>query len=246
MNRIRVSFAAVVLGLVAVLAAGCGGSSEEAENPANTPYTPDIDPADFAASTTVDNPFFPLAPGTTFLYEGEEDGESVRVEDFVTHDTRQVLGVTCVVVRNREWVDGELAEETFDWYAQDNDGNVWYFGEASEEYDGGEVSTAGSWEAGVDGAKPGVIMLASPLAGMWYRQEFYEGEAEDVGEVLHMRGSATVPHGSFSGLLVTREWTPLEPGVVEHKYYAPGIGLVLEEAVKGGTARIELVDVTTE
>jgi len=210
------------------------------------PYRKEIDPADFV--DRVDNRYFPLTPGTTFVYEGEtEDGEAVRVEDYVTHETKQVLGVTCVVVRNRVIENGDLVEETFDWYAQDKDGNVWYFGEDAKEYEAGVVvSTEGSWEAGVDGAMPGIIMEANPQAGDLYRQEYYEGEAEDMAEVLSLTESASVTYGSFDNLLMTREWTPLELGVVEHKYYAPGVGLILEVMVEGGSERVELMEITTE
>ena len=143
-----------------------------------------------------------------------------------------------------ELVDGELAEETFDWYAQDNDGNVWYFGEDSKEYEEGEVvSTEGSWEAGVDGAKPGIIMKANPQIGDSYRQEHYPGEAEDLGEVIRLNESASVPRGSYDGVLVIQEWSPLEPDVIEHVYYAPGIGVILEEVVEGGARRVELAKI---
>ncbi len=209
------------------------------------PYRKEIDPDDFVNG--VDNQYFPLTPGTTFVYEGEEDGEDLRVEDYVTRETKQILGVTCLVVRNREWEDEELVEETFDWYAQDKEGNVWYFGEDAKEYDEGVVvSTEGSWEAGVDGATPGIIMEANPQVGDFYRQEYYKGEAEDMAEVLSLTESASVTYGSFDNLLMTREWTPLEPGVVEHDYYAPGAGLVLEVVVEGGSEWIELVEITTE
>jgi len=210
------------------------------------PYRKEIDPANFV--DRVDNRYFPLTPGTTFVYEGEtEDGEAVRVEDYVTHETKQVLGVTCVVVRNRVMENGDLVEETFDWYAQDKDGNVWYFGEDAKEYEAGVVvSTKGSWEAGVDGAMPGIIMEANPQVGDFYRQEYYKGEAEDMAEVLSLTESASVIYGSFDNLLMTREWTPLEPGIVEHKYYAPGVGLILEVMVEGGSERVELVEITTK
>lgn len=209
------------------------------------PYRKEIDPADFV--DRVDNRYFPLTPGTTFVYEGETEDGTVRIEDYVTHETKQILGVTCVVVRNRVIENGDLVEETFDWYAQDKDGNVWYFGEDAKEYEAGVVvSTEGSWEAGVDGAMPGIIMEANPQVGDFYRQEYYKGEAEDMAEVLSLTESASVIYGSFDNLLMTREWTPLEPGVVEHDYYAPGVGLILEVMVEGGSERVELVEITTE
>jgi len=209
------------------------------------PYRKEIDPADFVER--VNNRYFPLTPGTTFVYEGETEDGTVRIEDYVTHETKQILGVTCVVVRNRVIENGDLVEETFDWYAQDKDGNVWYFGEDAKEYEAGVVvSTKGSWEAGVDGAMPGIIMEANPQVGDFYRQEYYKGEAEDMAEVLSLTEYASIIYGSLDNLLMTREWTPLEPGIVEHKYYAPGVGLILEVMVEGGSERVELVEITTE
>jgi len=208
-------------------------------------YRKEIDPANFV--DRVDNWYFQLTPGTTFVYEGETEDGTVRVEDYVTHETKQILGITCVVVRNRVIENGDLVEETFDWYAQDKDGNVWYFGEDAKEYEAGVVvSTKGSWEAGVDGAMPGIIMEANPQVGDFYRQEYYKGEAEDMAEVLSLTESVSVTHGSFDNLLMIREWTLLEPGIVEHKYYAPGVGLILEVMVEGGSEWVELVEITTE
>lgn len=203
-------------------------------------YAPAIDAADFGDK--VDNPYWPLEPGTSWVYEGRADGEVERIEVTVLSETRQVLGITATVVRDTVTVDGELVEDTFDWYGQDADGNVWYLGEDSTEYEDGEaVSTAGSWEAGVDGALAGIVMWADPQVGQAYRQEFYEGEAEDVAEVIRTGESVTVAAGSFDGVLVTREWNPLEPGVVEEKSYAPGVGVVLERKVEGGEEVVELI-----
>jgi hypothetical protein len=216
------------------------------EDEATDGYSPEIDPANFVEQ--IDNPYFPLTPGTTFVYEDEdEEGATIDVEIYVTDETREVMGVTTTVVRETEWEDGELVEDTYDWFAQDADGNVWYFGEESNEYEDGEVvSTAGSWEAGVDGAQPGIIMQADPQIGDVYRQEYYEGEAEDMAEVIGLDDTATVAYGSFDNVLVTREWTPLEPGIEENKYYAMDVGLLMEEKVEGGSETLELVDITTE
>ena len=198
-----------------VLMAGCTSSASQEHNA----YTPHINPAEF--TTTIDNEFFPMKPGTTFLYEGK--GE--RDEMSVTHDTKKVMGVECVVVDDRAWEDGKLIEKTYDWFAQDKKGTVWYFGEDTKEYENGKVvSTKGSWEAGVDGAKPGIIMQADPKVGEPYRQEYYEGEAEDMARVLSTNASVTVPYGSFDKAIETKEWTPLEPGFYEKKYYARGVG----------------------
>jgi hypothetical protein len=237
-----------------VVAAGCREETPPSQAPQATgphnpaafvegePYRPDFDPADFVA--VVDNPYLPLAPGTTYIYEGVSGGERETVKVTVTHDTKEILGITATVVRDRVLVDETLAEDTFDWYAQDREGNVWYLGETTKEFEDGKVvSTEGSWEAGVDGAQPGIIMLADPQVGDAYRQEFYEGEAEDVARVLALDESVTVPHGSFAGVLRTEDWTPLEPKIRENKFYARGIGVVFERLVRGGREVLRLVEV---
>ena len=221
---------------VALWLGACGRPPETTQQD----YAPEIDPAE--VTPRVDNRFFPLVPGTTFLYE--QAGGAERVEVYVTHETKLVMGVSCVVVRSREFDGTELVEETFDWYAQDRVGDVWYLGEDTKEYDAGAVSsTAGSWEGGVDGASPGVIMRGEPRVGDAYRQEYYAGHAEDMGEVLRLADMVAVPFGSFTDVLVIKEWTPLEPGDEEEAYYAPGVGLILEVE---GDDRVELVRVTTE
>jgi hypothetical protein len=207
----------------------------------SAPYQPAIDPARFVAA--VDNPYFPLAPGSTWTLEGS--GDSADEVDTITvlDETKVVMGVECVVVRDEVSQDGEPVELTDDWYAQDVDGNVWYFGEETAEYENGEVvSTAGSWEAGIDGAQPGILMPAEPTVGVTYRQEFYAGEAEDMAMVVELDQRADVAAGSFDEVLVTEDWTPLEPDVRERKSYAPGIGLVAEEQIAGGDSAFELVE----
>jgi hypothetical protein len=210
-------------------------------------YNPVIDPANFVS--TIDHPYFTLTPGRVWVYEGKnEDGETERVEIEVTHDTKMVLGVTTIVVREREWKNGELAEDTFDWYAQDKDGNVWYFGEDSKEIKQGEVvSTAGSWEAGVNGAKPGIIMKANPQVGDAYRQEFLKGEAEDMGEVLGLNEPVSIGSEDYQSCLKIKDWTPLEPDVVEHKFYSKEVGnLILEKKVAGESGQLELIEIKSE
>ena len=212
-----------------------------ARNPAKivsgTPYRQKIDPANFVA--TIDNPFFPLAPGTKWTYGGDE-----KVVVTVTTDTKMILGVPATVVRDRVFVGGELEEDTFDWFAQDVAGNVWYFGEQTAEYTNGKVSSrAGSWTGGVDGAQPGIVMLAQPRAGDAYRQEYLAGEAEDLAKVTALSGKVTVPAGSYSDVIVTEEWTPLEPSIRERKIYARGVGLVDSRMIKGGTEVVQLVAV---
>ncbi len=202
-------------------------------------YNPEINPANFVAA--VDNPLYPLVPGTKLVYR--EGSETIEVS--VTRDTKQILGVTCVVVRDTVSVDGEVSEDTFDWFAQDKDGNVWYFGEDTKEYEDGKVvSTEGSWEAGVGGAKPGYVMLAAPKVGDTYRQEYFPCHAEDMAEVLSLDESVSVPYGNLENCLKTRDYSPLEPAANENKYYCPGLGVALEVNVNTG-GRGELVEVTT-
>ena len=195
----------------------------------------------------IDNQYFPLTPGTTFIYEGQEEGSTQKTEVYVSHKTKKMLGVTCIEVSDNVSLGGTLAEATLDWYAQDRDGNVWYFGEDSKEYENGQVvSTAGSWEAGVHGAKPGIVMEADPKVGDSYRQEYYKGEAEDMADVLSLNESTTVLYGSFNNCLKTKDYTALEPGVSENKYFAPGVGNILTVMVEGGSEQSELVSITTE
>jgi hypothetical protein len=206
-------------------------------------YAPVIDSANFVS--TIDHPYLNLTPGKVWIYEGKSaDGETERIEIEVTPDTKTVMGVTTTVVREREWVNGELVEDTFDWFAQDKDGNVWYFGEDSKEIEKGEVvSTDGSWEAGVNGAQPGIIMKAYPQVGDAYRQEFLKGEAEDMGQVLGLSDSVSIGLGSYQDCLKIKDWTPLEPDVVEHKFYSKETGnLILEEKVAGESGRVELIE----
>jgi len=208
------------------------------------PYDPPIDPANFGGP--IDNPFFPLVPGTTFVYEGPTPDGFEHEEFVVTHETRTILGVVCTTVHDSSTINGELAEDTRDYFAQDKQGNVWYFGENSLELAGGlVVSTEGSWTGGVDGAKPGIIMEAHPAKGDFYRQEFLLGTAEDLAENLALDATATVPAGSFDHCLLTEETSPLEPDALEDKYYAAGVGNVLTVDRETGD-RTELIRITTE
>jgi hypothetical protein len=221
------------------LVAACGGGGPGGPDP--LPDPPPFDAADFSGAA-IDNPFFPLVPGTTSTWEGDTDEGHETIVEEVTAVLRVILGVSCVEVHAQAFVDGELVEDTLDWYAQDDFGNVWYLGEYTEEIENGQVvSTAGSWEAGVGGALPGVIMWANPMLGQVYRQEYHEGEAEDTAEVVGLGEQVVIGIGPFAGCLHTEEWTPLEPGLVEDKFYAPGTGLVLEVSADG--FRIELVSV---
>jgi len=206
-------------------------------------YDPFIDPTNFA--TTIDNPYFPLTPGTTFVFEKVTEEGTEHIEVTVTDETREILGVSCVVVRDTATFEGELIEDTWDWYAQDLEGNVWYFGELTYSYENGQIAgLEGSWEAGVDGAKPGIVMEANPEVEDTYRQEFLLQEAEDVASVLALGETATVPYGNFDMCVKTADFSALEPDVLEHKYYAPGVGVVLAVDVESGE-REELIDIQT-
>ena len=189
----------------------------------DAPYSVVIDPAAF--SSTITNHLFPLEPGTTWTYDG--GGEHIVVT--VTGQTRVIAGVTTLVVHDQAFEGDELVEDTEDYYAQDPAGNVWYFGEVTGECDGRTVTSRhGSWEAHVDGAQPGVVMLAQPRIGDVYRQEYLAGEAEDQATILQLDGIVTGPTGDYVDVLVTEDVTPLEPDLLEHKSYARGVGVVQE------------------
>jgi hypothetical protein len=209
------------------------------EDPLSPPYHPTLPQAWVA---TVSNPYFPLVPGTTLRYvaDVEEGTETIVVE--VLSQTRVVNGVVATVVRDRVYLDDELIEDTYDWYAQDTVGNVWYVGEESREIENGQVvSTEGSWEWGQDGALPGIIMWADPAAhiGEAYRQEYYRGEAEDWGRVVVTGVSVNVPFGQFTNCIRTEDWNGLESDSREDKFYCAGIGVTLEVA---DDERVELVE----
>jgi hypothetical protein len=204
-------------------------------------YQPDLDPADFVSGVT--NPFFPLVPGTTFIYEQRTAGGVEHIEVHVTREIKEILGIPCTVVRDTATLDGEVIEDTLDWYAQDVRGNVWYLGEESRSYEDGDlISIDGSWKAGRDGALPGIIMEAHPQARDLYRQEYLPGDAEDLAAVASLNKSVTVAYGTFNHCLMTEDFSPLDPGVVEYKFYAEGIGNVLELDADG--SRLELIAIT--
>jgi hypothetical protein len=199
-----------------------------------------LDPSDFVPR--IDNAYWPMAPGTRWVYREFDLEASQRVTVTVLERTRTIEGIEATVVHDVVTERGELVENTFDWYAQDVCGNVWYLGENTKEYEDGEVvSTAGSWEHGVDGAMAGVIMPGDPQVGLTYRQEFYAGEAEDAGEVMSLDEQAQVPFGHFPKVLLTKDYTPIEPRVLEYKLYAQGVGPVLVLGVSGGSDREELL-----
>jgi hypothetical protein len=193
-------------------------------------YTLDPNPANFVR--VVDNPYYPLTPGSRWVYEAAiPNGGSERIEVEVLQETRQVMGVEATVVRDTVTVDGQVVEDTRDWYAQDADGNVWYLGEEVDNYENGQiVDHSGSWEWGVDGALPGIIMWADPAAHLneEYYQEYLQGEAEDQGQVLSVDESVTVPFGSYENVVQTYDFSALDPNITSHKFYAAGIGTIKE------------------
>jgi hypothetical protein len=232
-NRVVVS----LLGLALGADIGCVALGLSAAD-----YEPRIDPAKF--QTTVDNPFYPLVPGTTYKYIEKARGETSENEITVTHETKTILGVSCVAVHDVVLKRGVVAEETYHWVAQDEHGTVWCFGEATQEISaGGRVSTLGSWEAGVGGAQPGVLMPANPMPSEPYRQEYSLGVAEDMGQIEALGESVTVPAGTFTDCVRTQEWSLLEPGT-EKKWYAKGVGVVRSESTAGEVAA--LVSITPD
>ncbi|MGW2094232.1 hypothetical protein [Promicromonospora sukumoe] len=220
--------------------AGAGTALPQGDEPA------DLDPADL--TTEIDNEYWPMEPGTQWVYqETDETGQELRVVVTVTSETKDVAnGVTARVVRDTVTRRGDVVEDTFDWYAQDSEGTIWYLGEDTAEFEDGEVSTTeGSFEAGLDGALAGVIMPGDPVVGAAYRQEFYRGVAEDNGEVLSLDEQAEVPAGHYDRALLTKDTITIEPDVLEYKLYAPGVGPVLTLGVSGGAGREELTEVGT-
>jgi hypothetical protein len=204
----------------------------------------DLDPTDF--SLEIDNPYWPMRPGSRWTYR-ESDGEGgvQRVVVTVTEETKRIAnGIETRVIHDVVSQGGEPVEITDDWYAQDSEGNVWYLGERAEYENGRVVSRAGSWEAGVDGAQPGIIMPADPRPGLAYRQEYYAGEAEDRAKILSLTEQAEVPFGHFSDVLLTKDLVPLEPDVLEYKLYARGIGPLLTLDVSGSSGREALIRYT--
>jgi len=244
----------------AAIVSGCGqnGSAGDSADDASS-GTPDgsastlpqgsdpvsLDPTDFSVEIT--NTYWPMKPGTRWTFrEVDEDGGALTVVVTVTGATKKLAnGITARVVRDTVSSDGEVIEDTFDWYAQDAAGNIWYLGEDTAEFENGKVSSRhGSFEAGVDGALPGIAMAAKPVEGLAYRQEYYQGEAEDNGQVLSTREMADVSAGHYVDVLLTKDTITIEPDVLEYKLYAPGVGPVLVFGVSGGGGREELLSVT--
>ena len=227
---------------VGVLAAGamltaCGNDDASGRD-AKAYRLPDFPSASHFVSD-IEHPYLPLRPGARWVYTSVTEDGLERVVVVVERRTRVVAGVTATVVHDRAYLDGQLIEDTYDWFAQDDTGNVWYLGEATTAYEAGKApSTVGSWEAGVDGAKAGIALPGTPTTGDRYQQEYRRGVAEDRGEVVALDGSGSVPWGAFKDAVKTRDTTPLEPDLVEFKYYARDVGTVLEEE---GDERVELI-----
>jgi hypothetical protein len=232
-------------GVASSSAAAAASTSPSASKlaPIHGPYNPHIDPSNFVRR--VDNPLLPFIPGTRIHFKGVKEGTPQNDTEVVLHRTKRILGITTTVVRDTVTQNGKVVERTFDHYAQDKQGNVWYMGELSLERQHGRlVKASDSWQAGVKGGKPGIIMPAHPRRGDAYRQEFFPpGKALDEARVVGFRGPVTVPDGTFKRVLVTLERSPLEPQT-EKKYYAPGVGEIKEKVVKGGHEHFELVSVT--
>jgi hypothetical protein len=241
-SRTRALLGALLLALGVTPAAGAGKPSPPSWT-LHGSYSAAIRPADFVRA--VDNRYFPLKPGTGFHFRGTADGKAQTDDMVVTSKVKYVLGVRCTVVEDTVSENGKPIERTFDWYAQDKRGNVWYMGEDSLELKNGRfVRADDSWEGGVKNGKPGIIMAGDPRPGMVYRQEYYPpGGALDQARVLGLSGPVRVAAGTFKRVLVTIEWSPVEPQL-EKKYYVAGIGEIKEEVVQGGHERFQLVQVT--
>jgi len=240
-----------LLGCAAVLLGACGSSEKAAVNSrsaAKTTAAPTasvplpagatnvvIDPKDFVTSTQITNKYMPMKPGAGSAFDGTRDGVATHTEKFVTKETKVIKGVTCVVLRDTVTSNGGVVELTSDWFAQSTSGDVWYFGEDTKEYTNGVVSsTHGTWEAGVDGAQPGIVMRANPKPGDTYYQEMRPGEAEDKAKILAIDGKKAVPTGTFTNLVVTEDSDPLNPDKTDEKYYAPGVGLIYAKRIRSG------------
>jgi hypothetical protein len=248
--------AALLIGTAAASACGGGGSSSGTQAagggttmtvstttslPADgKPFA--IDPSEF--TTEIDNPYWPMKPGSQWIFrETDAEGSVSRVVVTVLDKTKMIAnGVEARIVHDQVIEGGQVKEDTYDWYAQDADGNLWYLGEDTTEYENGKPKTKeGSWEAGVDGALPGIIMPADPQVRMTYREEYYKGHAEDGASIISTDALAKVPYGRFEHGAQTRNFSGIEPNVIEEKIYAPGVGVVLEITVSGGSDRDELL-----
>jgi hypothetical protein len=237
---------AVVIAVLALTACGGGETKSKSSSSSGLPQGTKpvkLDPADF--TTSIDNQYWPMRPGSHWVYREVENREAQRVDVTVTNRTKMLGGIEARVVHDRVSRNGETLEDTYDWYAQDSDGNLWYLGENTAEYENGKLKTKeGSWAYGADGAEAGVVVPASPKQGMSYREEYYAGHAEDAAEVLNVGSQVQVPLGRYQGAMLTRNFSSIEPTVEEMKLYAKGVGPVMELLVSGGSGRTELLGFT--
>jgi hypothetical protein len=229
---------------LSVLLVACGGNGDENGSASSLPVGSEpveLKPDDFV--DRIDNPYWPMAPGSRWVFtETDFKGTEERIVVTVTDRKKTIQGIETTVVHDVVTEDGELIEDTFDWYAQDKDGNLWYMGEDTTEFENGKpVSKKGSWEAGADGAQAGILIPANPEVGMTYRQEYLKGEAEDAAKVVSVDEQVEVPTGKYKGVLMTKDWTPLQPEINEHKFYARGVGPILLVGLSGGNFWQELV-----
>ena len=225
--------------LVGVLAA-CSQTTTQTKEATAVPYAVTLDPNDFVS--VVENPYLPRIPGTKYIYESRTDEGVELIEIEILAETKEILGIAATVMRDNVYLNDEVIEDTFDWFAQDQDGNVWYLGEDVSNYEDGKLADKqGSWEAGLDGAQPGIVMFGDPAAhiGETVRQEYYKGEAEDMTQLLSIGESVSIPLGSFDNVLNMLDTMPLEPNLREEKYYAQGIGVV--KAVNLDTGEEEIL-----
>jgi hypothetical protein len=250
-RRVGAAVASVAVLLPAL--AGCGSSGGDSSSAAQQPGTntfpqssepSNLDPADF--STNIDNPYWPMPVGATWhVHVSNPEGESLQETITVTDQTKKIAdGVTARVVRDVVYDHGTPSEITDDWYAQDSDGNIWYFGENTAEFHNGEKDTSGSFEAGRDGADAGIAMPAHPYVGLTYREEYYKGQAEDRSKVLAVDQQVQSPAGHFTGAILTDDYSPIEPDISEYKLYAKGVGPVVAVSVSGESEREDLVSYT--
>jgi hypothetical protein len=231
------------LAIVIVALTACGGGGPNSSLPTGSEPV-ELNPDDFVQG--VDHPYWPMAPGSTWVFiETGFKGTRERIEITVTDRNKTIEGIAATVVHDVVTEDGELIEDTYDWFAQDKDGNLWYLGEDTTEFENGKpTSKKGSWEAGVKGAQAGILLPGKPEVGLTYRQEYLAGEAEDAAEILSLDERVAVASGSYKDVLMTKDWTPLEPELLEHKFYARGVGPVLVTGLSGGKFWEELVRVT--
>ncbi len=242
----------LVIGLI-IIVVGAFIYFSKTQTPSSAPlvntkslYNPTINPADF--STNINNKYFTLKPGTKFVYNKTTEKGLEKVEIVVLNETREIMGVKTIGFRDTVTLAGQVIEDTKDWHAQDKNGNVWYFGEDVNNYENGKLKDhKGAWTAGVDGAKPGIIMEASPKVGDSYRQEYYKGQAEDMADAVALNKQVTAGGKNYTGCLQTRDWSKVDPELNEYKYYCPEVGFFTAgENVKDGKEKVELISISRQ